>query len=74
MKRKVSLRQFVNWWDKQVDQVEISNIESISDDRVKVRLYYHMKNGKQVCSLDTFKLVNENGEWLISDQKYRNCK
>jgi len=74
MKRKVSLRQFVNWWDKQVDQVEISNIESISDDRVKVRLYYHMKNGKQVCSLDTFKLVNKNDRWLIDEQQYRNCR
>jgi len=74
MKSKVSLRQYTDWWDGQVDKVTIKSIKSLSDNRVEVKLDYFMKNGKHVCSLDTFILQNKNGQWLIKDQKYRNCK
>jgi len=73
MKKKVSLQQYINWWDKQVESVSIKNIKSLSENMVEVKLHYVMKNGKHICSLDTFILENKKGRWLIKNQKYRKC-
>ena len=74
MKKKVSLQQYINWWDRQVESVTIKNIRSISNNKVEVKLHYVMKNGKHnICSIDVFTLENKKGRWLIRDQEYRKC-
>jgi len=74
MKRKISFKQYVNWWDKQVNRVILKDIKMISNDRVLVTLKYYMKTGKVVCSVDTFFLQKVGVQWFIDGQKYKNVR
>lgn len=69
-----SLPKYIKWWSKNVDSVYVDEIVSADGQQVTVRLQYQMKNGRSVCSKDTFSLLKSGESWLIDKQKYRNCK
>ena len=71
---KHSLKGYINWWSKNVDTVFLEKIVRIKGDSVTVRLQYKMKNGKQICSQDTFGLVASDNSWLLDTHRYRNCR
>ncbi len=74
MKKKISFKQYVNWWDKQVNRVVIKDIQMISNNKVLVTLKYYMKTGKVVCSVDTFILKKVGLHWFIDGQKYKSIR
>lgn len=73
MQNKTSFHKYKDWWDKKVKNIFIKNIDSISKDMVKITLKYHLKDGKSICSIDTFILENINNKTLIKNQTYKKC-
>jgi len=73
MKRAVSFTKYQKWWSKSVESIQILDTQSLRDNKVKIKLLYTMKNGKEICSLDTFTLEKEVNSWLIAKQSYRGC-
>ncbi|RKZ35635.1 MAG: hypothetical protein DRQ49_19100, partial [Gammaproteobacteria bacterium] len=73
LRNKVGFDNYVDWWDRKVDRVFLQNARAIGSNRVQVRLLYHMKNGRETCSIDTFTLHKGEGTWLIHDQQYKGC-
>ncbi len=69
MKQKASLSQYTNWWDGHVSRIVLLNTKKLNQNTVQATLKYYMKNGKVVCSRDTFTLQSTNGNWLIGNQK-----
>lgn len=74
MKRKINFKQYVNWWDKQVNSVVVRDIKMISNNKMSVTLKYYMKTGKVACSVNTFILKKVGDYWFIDGQKYKNVK
>lgn len=73
LRNKVGFDNYVDWWDRKVDRVFLQNAKAIGSNRVQVRLLYHMKNGRKICSIDTFALHKGKGTWLIHDQQDKGC-
>jgi hypothetical protein len=76
MKRKANLSQYTNWWGGQVNKIVLLNTKKLNQNTVQATLQYYMKNGKIICSRDTFTLQNTNSNWLIGNQKSKSisCK
>jgi len=71
---KHSLKKYINWWSKNVDTVFLEKVVSVKRKSITVRLQYKMKNGKKVCSRDTFDLIQSEQSWLLDKHRYRNCR
>jgi hypothetical protein len=71
---KHSLKKYINWWSKNVDSVFLERVVSVKGKSITVRLQYKMKNGKKVCSRDTFDLIQSEQSWLLDKHRYRNCR
>ncbi len=74
MKEKANLENYTKWWDGQVDRVSLESIKKSRSNVVKVRLKYYMKNGKIICTQDTFTLRENGNSWLIDKQRYKKCR
>jgi len=71
---KHTLKKYINWWSKNVDSVFLERVVSVKGKSITVRLQYKMKNGKKVCSRDTFDLIQFEQSWLLDKHHYRNCR
>lgn len=66
---------YTGWWDGQVDQVEVDQINLLEQNdsfaRVDARLNYILKNGRQSSARVRFTLVwdADSNQWLISDAR-----
>lgn len=73
MKQQTTFKKYSGWWGKQVQSINLQSAQELSSNVISAKIIYHMKNGRTVCSLDTFTLQKSSKSWLISDQKYKNC-
>jgi hypothetical protein len=69
MKRKANLSQYTKWWGRQVKSIILLNTKKLNYNTVQATLKYYMKNGKVICSKDTFTLQKNTQGWLIDNQK-----
>ena len=73
MKQQTTFKKYSAWWGKQVKGINLQSTQELSSNVVAAKITYRMKNGKTICSLDTFTLQRSGKSWLISNQKYKNC-
>lgn len=74
MKRNISLNDYINWWENKVSKIKNIYTKKINKNTISAKLIYTMKNGKEICSLDTFSLIELNNKFFIDKQKYKSCK
>lgn len=71
MKQQTNLSKYTNWWEGKVRQVIVISVKKINNNTVQARLKYYLKNGKIICSKDTFSLQKHKESWLIDNQKIK---
>jgi hypothetical protein len=72
-KLKVDFDSYKKWWDT-VDTMQLTEIEQIDPNTVKIVLQYSMQNGRKVCSMITSQVVEYQNGWVIDKQSREKCK
>jgi hypothetical protein len=71
---KLPFADYVNWWSKTIESVNITNIKKQGKDKYKVKLAYYKKDGSYQCSEDIIFLVWIEEKWFINDFLSGHCK
>lgn len=62
-----------DWLSRNLNYVYIKKIKLSRANKVEAKVIYSLKNGKRVCSNNTYNLFQNNNGWIISNKTYKGC-
>ncbi len=62
-----------DWLSRNLNYVYIKKIKLSRANKVEAKVIYSLKNGKRVCSYNTYNLYQNNNGWIISNKTYKGC-
>ena len=61
------------WLSQNLNYVYIKKIKLTRTNKVEAKIIYSLKNGKRVCSYNTYTLYQSNNGWSINNKTYKGC-
>jgi hypothetical protein len=62
-----------NWLETNLNYVYVKSIKLSKTNRVEAKVIYALKNGKRICSVNSYNLFQNNNGWSINSKSHKGC-
>lgn len=64
---------YQGWLSSSLNKIYVRKMKLISIDKVEAEVVYALKNGKRVCSRNTYNLMQNSNGWKIATKQHKAC-